>query len=98
MQDTIALVAPLPFNRAALTRVLERKLHGPRNAPCLSKAVPAQTVLERDLESILEGRKPRLYGEMPAVMGDYTRLCPGTAVYERAEKLKRRAYPSQQQR
>jgi hypothetical protein len=78
--------------------VLERRLHEPRNAPCLSRAVPAQTVLERDLDATLEGRKPRLYGELPATMGDYTRLCPGTAVYERAEKLKRKAFPSQQQR
>jgi hypothetical protein len=47
-----------------------------------------RAALDADIAAILYGRRPRGLGELPAVLGEYTRLAPGTAVFARALKLK----------
>eukprot|EP00903_Cladosiphon_okamuranus_P009476 g9030.t1 len=46
--------------------------------------------LDRDLDGILCGRRPRRVGEPPARMGNFVRLCPGTAAHRHARRLRRR--------
>ncbi|CBJ31384.1 conserved unknown protein [Ectocarpus siliculosus] len=46
--------------------------------------------LESDLDQILRGRRPRQVGELPARMGNFVRLCPGTAAHRRARRLRRK--------
>lgn len=45
---------------------------------------------EKDLGDILCGRRPRQVGEPPARMGNFVRLCPGTAAHRYARRLRRR--------
>jgi hypothetical protein len=44
--------------------------------------------LNADLAAILRGRRPRRLGEVPATLGDYERLAPGSDAFMRAMKLK----------
>lgn len=48
---------------------------------CWSQAASASSSLHDDLHAILRGRLPRLHGEMPAQMGGYERIAPGTDEY-----------------
>ena len=78
IDDTIALLNPLDYDRRRLFEVLERRIHED-----FSKANGYLNVnkkqLNRDLTYILHGKKPRVYGEMPALMGDYERIAPSEA-------------------
>ncbi len=57
--------------------------------PLLSSAgTAARQALDEDLSGILYGAVPRAYGEMPRDMGLYTRICPGSASYDRVTKVK----------
>lgn len=47
-----------------------------------------QDDLERDLEGILCGKRPRKVGEMPRRLGNFVRLCPATAAYRHALRLR----------
>ncbi|CAM9643629.1 unnamed protein product [Hapterophycus canaliculatus] len=49
-----------------------------------------ETQLEKDLDEILCGRRPRQVGEKPARMGNFVRLCPGTTAYRHARRLRRK--------
>ena len=103
VRDTIALVDPLPFDAAALLAVLRRRQDnsallqrkGPSGgvsaqagfgAGRMSAADRAQ--LNEDMRAILCGRRPRALGEMPAHLGAYERVAPGSASFERAMRLK----------
>ena len=57
-------------------------------APAAASAYANRLALDEDLAAILYGRVPRAYGEMPARLGQYTRICPGSAAFERVMKVK----------
>lgn len=92
VRDTIALVAPAPYDRAAVARVLRRRFKD------ISKS--SATVgrgdgdLERDLRDILGDTLPRRYGENPSILGDYEKLCPDTKIHTHVLKLKSRIIKS----
>lgn len=98
-------MAPLPFDRAALARIVERRLAEltaasfsstfASNPPSMANGgVPtdsaAANALQSDLQAILGGRKPRRYGEMPTAVGAYSRICPATTAFDKATMLLRR--------
>lgn len=96
--DTIELVKPLAYDRAALRKILERRLDetsAQRKRPYqFSHPASDQTTtskqqqLNRDLKAILKGQIPRQYGDLPQNMGNYKRLCPQTSMYDDLMKLK----------
>lgn len=53
-------------------------------------AFQEEAELEKDLDEILCGRRPRRVGEKPARMGNFVRLCPGTTAYRNARRLRRK--------
>ena len=69
IDDTIALLDPVDFDRRRLFEVLERRIHQDfdKNNGYLNVCNKKQ--MNRDLTYILHGKKPRKYGEMPAAMG-----------------------------
>jgi tubulin polyglutamylase TTLL5 len=86
IRDTIALVDPAPFDRAALANVLRRRYGDiAKNRFTLNKNDPQW---EKDLKDILGDFVPRQYGEEPRCMGDYQRLCPNTNIFNHVLKLK----------
>ena len=97
IRDTINLVDPVSFDRAAVVEVLTRRLQQLKGKSILwmSKADP---LLEADLHTILRGQIPRAYGEVPSSLGNFQRLCPGSILHTQVIRLKRivaRAGPSQ---
>jgi hypothetical protein len=86
IRDTTLLVNPLPFDRAAVTKVLKKRLNDmTKNKFTMSKNDPD---LESDLKAMLGNAVPRRYGEEPRYMGDYQRLCPDTKLFEHVMRLK----------
>ncbi|GLE07071.1 hypothetical protein PINS_up016940 [Pythium insidiosum] len=98
MLDTLKLVRPLRFDRAQLADVLRRRFHEaeserrrvhsvnhnarhPREAEEL-----AAKQMNEDLAAILLGQVPRQYGELPAHLGSYSRLCPHTTLYNQVRR------------
>ena len=54
---------------------------------------PADRVaLNEDMAAILRGRRVRALGEMPARLGHYERICPGSEAFNRAMRLKLAAF------
>lgn len=92
IKDTITLLDPAPFDRAAVVRVLRRRLNGlNRQKPVITRNDPE---LEHDLKEILGDHVPRQYGEVPRAMGQFELLCPNTSMYNHAVKLKKRIIKS----
>jgi len=92
--DIIRLLDPAPYDRAALARVLKRRL-GKMAKSKFSFQGKNDNDLESDLREILgESYYPRRYGEMPAYLGNYDMLCPHTKSYERVLKLKKKMFKS----
>ncbi|KAJ0402221.1 hypothetical protein ATCC90586_002202 [Pythium insidiosum] len=100
MLDTLRLVRPLRFDRAQLVDVLRRRFHEAENERrrvhgAASMRHPRETEelaarqLNEDLSAILLGQVPRQYGELPAHLGSFTRLCPHTTLYNQLIKLKK---------
>ena len=88
IKDTILLVNPLPFDRAAVSRVMRRRMRDVATSKfTLGKG---DSCLESDLKEILGRARPRRYGEMPANVGEYERLAPHTPLFEKVLKLKSR--------
>ncbi|CAM9414184.1 unnamed protein product [Chrysoparadoxa australica] len=89
IKDTVRLVDPLPFDREALLRVMGRRLDTARtkSARPYRAAGDSEGMRESDLNEILMGATPRAHGEMPAKLGGYTRLAPGTPLFHRVERL-----------
>ena len=53
--------------------------------------VPQDEVeLDKDLNDILGGRRPRIVGELPNRMGNFVRLCPATTAHRHARRLRKR--------
>lgn len=103
--DTVNIVDPLPFDREALVRVVERRMEEMRQRDRVGatgrspkpRPSPAEQ-LEEDLQAVLRGAVPRRYGEMPKRLGKFRRICPGSAQFERAMKLKRAHFRSHRDR
>ena len=92
IRDTIALVDPLPFDRAAVNRIMNRRMKEVASAKfSLAQRDP---MLEDDLRAILGGVSPRAYGEEPRNMGGFTWLAPNTPHFDKAERLKGRCIKS----
>jgi hypothetical protein len=87
IRDTVALVDPLPFDRAALVKIIERR-HQNKNATSRKASGSIQMELARDLNAVLKGRKPRQVGEAPRFTGGYEFLAPGTPAYSKCMKIK----------
>jgi len=104
IRDTVALVDPLPFDRAALARIIKKRLHmqaearrrphqvsfGSGMGPGTGAPLSSseRESLDSDLAEILRGRRPRAYGEMPNHLGAYERICPGSEPFRRVMRLK----------
>jgi tubulin polyglutamylase TTLL5 len=86
IHDTIALINPLPFDRAAVARIMKRRMRD----VATSKFVLARSdpQLETDLREMLGDKRPRKVGEEPAQMGCYEWLAPNTKEYEKVIRLK----------
>lgn len=88
IEDTIRLIDPPQFNRAAVSSILKRRLDE------MSKNKFANSKTDKDLEVDLREmlghppRAPRRYGEDPRYMGDYQRLAPNTKLYNGVMKYK----------
>lgn len=92
IKDIISLLDVAPYDRAAVLRVLQRRLQQiAKNRVHAGKNDPE---LESDLKDILGEYKPRRYGELPRDMGNYELLAPNTKEYERVLKLKRKIIKS----
>jgi len=86
IEDTIRLIDPPPFNRAAVSRILKRRLEDMSKNKFMNKN---DAELESDLRDILgDEYVPRRFGEDPRYMGDYQRLCPNTKLFEGVMRLK----------
>ncbi len=93
-------VDPLPFDSEKLLEVISRRqasaMEAKRRGQSAHSAAPlpttsahaARLALDEDLAAILYGKAPRAYGEMPAHLGLYSRICPGSAAFERVMKVK----------
>jgi hypothetical protein len=103
IHDTIRLVDPLCYDRHALLKVLEERLlvlEKERNKPYVASFLGSGNTsttggmsysmkeMNAWITQILHGKRPRMYGELPAEMGDYRRICPGP-LHDAAMKLKR---------
>mmetsp|Transcript_9832 Transcript_9832/g.21462 ORF Transcript_9832/g.21462 Transcript_9832/m.21462 type:complete len:146 (+) Transcript_9832:102-539(+) len=88
IRDIFGLLDPAPYDRAAVFRVLMRRLGNiSKNRFSMGRNDPE---LEKDLKDILGDWVPRRYGEVPGKMGDYQLLCPNTAEYLHVLKLKKK--------
>jgi hypothetical protein len=92
IRDIINIIDPAPFDRAAVLRILQRRLGSiAKNRFTVGKNDPD---LEQDLRDILGDHVPRKYGETPAHMGNYEMICPNTKEYLQVLKLKKKIIKS----
>ena len=93
IKDTILLLDPAPYDRAAVVTVLKRRIKdvSKKKSPFLPRG---DIELESDLRSILGNYVPRKYGDEPKHLGDYLRLCPNTKMYDSVIKKKQRIVKS----
>jgi tubulin polyglutamylase TTLL5 len=88
IKDIIGIIDPAPYDRAAVLRVLQKRLAGiMKNRFALGRNDPD---LEQDLRDILGDYVPRRYGEIPVNMGNYDMICPNTKEYTQVLKLKKK--------
>jgi len=87
VRDTILLVDPAPYDRAAIARILKKRLQDiAKNKFVMTKNDPD---LESDLREVFgPDYAPRRYGEDPKRVGDYQKLCPNTKIYDHILRLK----------
>lgn len=89
IEDTIRLLNVPPYNRAAVTRILKRRLTDmSKSKGIISKSGDPE--LEGDLRDILGEYIPRRYGEDPEYIGDYQKLCPNTKIMDHVAKIQRK--------
>ena len=88
IRDTLALVDPLPFDRAKLVQVIERRHSAHANTRQAQVKPTHKAKLARDLGAILGGRVPREVGQPPRFCGAYEPLAPGTPTYAKCMKIK----------
>jgi len=79
IDDTMALLDPIDFDRKRLFEVLERRVHEDFSKCAGSMNNHTKRQMNRDLSYILHGKVPRKFGEMPAKMGQYQRIAPSEA-------------------
>ncbi|KAH9080028.1 hypothetical protein Ae201684P_020607 [Aphanomyces euteiches] len=98
LYDTIQLVKPMHFDRAALVSILKRRADEntqdkkrPSMLHPLEAEERAKKQLNEDLTDILRGELPRQYGELPESMGNFQRIAPGP-IHSQAMKLKRSCF------
>ena len=92
IRDIITLLDPAPFDRAAVLRVLQRRLASlAKNRFSVGRN---DAELERDLRDILGSYVPRRYGEEPKAMGNYQMLCPNTEAHAHVLKLRKKIIKS----
>ena len=77
INDTVALVDPAQIDQRALVDIFSRRLSHRKEASNRSSA----SILEQDLEKILNHKLPRKYGIMPKKLGGYQRIAPVTDTY-----------------
>jgi hypothetical protein len=88
IQDTISLVDPPAFDRAAVARVMKRRMSDVASSKfVMGRSDPH---LESDLHDILGDTRPRKYGEDPRNMGSYEWLAPNTKLFDGIMKQKTR--------
>lgn len=95
IKDTVNLIDPAPYDRAALLKIIRRRLKLVSNN--LHQPAPSakhDIDLSSDIKAILGDFLPRKYGEEPRCYGDYQRLCPNTKIYQQAMKLKGKIFNS----
>lgn len=94
--DTIKLVNPLRFDRAKFVDIVSRRLQdldNEKKRPHAHIRHPKQSEelairqLNEDLTEILNGDVPRNFGDMPAHLGSYRRICPHTTSYNQVRAI-----------
>lgn len=94
VQDIVDLVDPTPFDRRELLEIAKRRLVDERTYRRRPFAAPSREArkvrLLEDLQSILSDRCRRPVGEVPARLGDFERICPGTTAASVARGLQRK--------
>ena len=91
--DTVKLLDPTPFDRAALLKILKRRIKE-LSSNVYYSSLPSKhdAELNSDIKAIIGDFVPRKYGEDPEYLGEYERLCPHTKVYNQAMKLKKKIF------
>jgi tubulin polyglutamylase TTLL5 len=92
IRDTVKLVDPPPFDRAALLKIIKRRMKSILSNPYKSSNGKSDSELQSDLHQILGGYVPRVFGEDPKYLGEYEKICPNTKMYERAVQVKGRIF------
>ncbi|GLC66151.1 hypothetical protein PLESTF_000390500 [Pleodorina starrii] len=93
--DVLELLAPLPFDRAALAGVLRARTNTSRSGRRGTQGLLSGTVSEErelccaDLQAVLGGALPRRYGERPRSTGGFTTCLAPSAFHDRLLKLRR---------
>ena len=88
LKDLVNLLDVAPFDRAALSRIISRRLSQMSKNRNLMGRNDAE--LEKDLKDILGDYIPRKYGELPKNMGNFERLAPETIHHQYVTKLKKK--------
>ena len=95
LRDLIQLLDVAPFDRAALAKVIRKRLGNiSKNRYLYGKN---DTELEHDLKEILGDYQPRRYGETPNYLGNYEQLAPNTTQYTYVLKLKKKVIKSMEE-
>lgn len=79
IDDTIALLDPVDYDRRRLFEVLEKRVSTDFDKSSGALNTNTKKQMNRDLTYILHGKLPRKYGEMPKNMGEYERMAPSEA-------------------
>eukprot|EP00227_Mantoniella_beaufortii_P005731 CAMPEP_0197613566 /NCGR_PEP_ID=MMETSP1326-20131121/59084_1 /TAXON_ID=1155430 /ORGANISM="Genus nov. species nov., Strain RCC2288" /LENGTH=969 /DNA_ID=CAMNT_0043182429 /DNA_START=633 /DNA_END=3544 /DNA_ORIENTATION=+ len=94
VHDTIALVDPPAFDRRALHRAVHNTMNGTNAKVKPDRGIHSETfdrhrAMNGDLTSILGGKLPRQYGDLPTKLGNYSQIAPSRA-YDKVKSHTRR--------
>lgn len=90
IRDIIQLLDVAPYDRAALARIMRRRLTNIAKNRHLHGRNDGE--LEQDLQDILGDYRPRRPGELPKKMGQFERLAPETPYHQHVMKLRKRLF------
>ena len=82
IDDTLDLINPLYFNKIELLKVMERRISEVQRGHINNSVNETNS----DLTKILEGKKPRKYGELPEKIGNFEMISP-SPLYEKLYKI-----------
>jgi hypothetical protein len=85
IDDTLDLISPLYFNKIELLKVLERRISEVQRGHINNTT----SQMNIDLTKILEGKKPRKYGEIPEKIGNFDMIAP-SPLYEKYYKINKK--------